>query len=245
MEYDNYKLPSGYRENEVFSVDNSETEFWPGEPSKMELSWQVPAYKFAGQYAEKLRPKIILDVGCGPGIKLVTYLGTSAEKVVGFDQHSGISKAKSRYPDHTWIEGNLENQEDWEILSELQPDVVMSMDVIEHLSNPRKFLENIKHIMTKDTILFLSTPDRANMENASPLGPPANGRHVREWAADELQEFVSDVGFEVLAVNNLLPREYHYSVRELVRFLWRAITFKALPDKKQNLILVLKLQSTW
>jgi ubiquinone/menaquinone biosynthesis C-methylase UbiE len=67
-------------------------------------------------------------------------------------------------------------------------DVVASIDVIEHVEEYDKFVDELLRVAKKAVIL--STPNR-RPENTNPDGTPKNHWHLREWSRKELNEILS------------------------------------------------------
>lgn len=57
-------------------------------------------------------------------------------------------------------------------------DTITCLEVLEHLQNPLFFLENIKSLMHKDSVLYLSTPGRMKLLWTD--------KHFREYTQKEL-----------------------------------------------------------
>jgi SAM-dependent methyltransferase len=63
-------------------------------------------------------------------------------------------------------------------------DVVCSLENIEHLRRPERFVREAARVLREDGLLVCSTPDRAG---TAPFreGRPANPFHLQEWYRDE------------------------------------------------------------
>jgi glycosyltransferase involved in cell wall biosynthesis len=84
-------------------------------------------------------PSRVLDLGCGPGY-VSQKLKSLGCQVVGMDIVEPVN-----YPGDRFIRINLENEEMREDISKF--DFVLLLDVIEHLSNPERFLINCRYSM--------------------------------------------------------------------------------------------------
>lgn len=193
-----YFLPDGYQENPIASRDDT-GDFWDPETLNRPDYWQVPVYRYARRIG---RGRVVLDVGCGAGRKLMEVVAPVAERVVGLDQGSGIRAAAERYPDQTWITGDLEDPAGWSDVAEVMPDLVICADVVEHVEDPEAFLRRLGGVSPR---LLISTPDRSRLPKASPLGPPRNQLHIREWAFAEFRALLESSGFRVDKAQNLPP----------------------------------------
>jgi len=146
-----------------------------------DLSRHVTAYRFA---QEQARDKRVLDAGCGDGYG-TALLAETAGRAVGIDRSSEtISIASSRYQranlayrvcDLTQIAGLGEKF-----------DLVCNFQVIEHLSDPTPFLEQVRAVMAPGAQLIVTTPNRLNSFVENPY-------HVHEYVADELADLLRRV----------------------------------------------------
>ena len=127
--------------------------------------------------ATETKPKSVFDVGCGSGFKLVKYfkkcftVGSEVEPTLGF--------LKEKYPDRKWIlsDFNIPPTQDF--------DLVLCLDVIEHLEKPEVLMEYLRKLKTHKIVI--STPVRTKEE-----GSPINEYHIREWSIYEFHKFISD-----------------------------------------------------
>lgn len=148
------------------------------------------AYEEAMQVASG---KQVLDLGCNNGYGSAA-LSTTAASVMGVDvSRSAIAAAQQMHS-----RGNLAFQV---IDGGRLPfddnafDMVVSCQVIEHISDTKTFLQEIIRVLRPDGSLFLTTP---NAEiRLDPGMRPWNKFHVREYSggslADELEKFFSKV----------------------------------------------------
>jgi hypothetical protein len=136
------------------------------------------------------------------------------------------------HPQAQWVAGDFEDELVWEALRKFSAGLLLSADVIEHLEQPRHYLDRLCEIARNSgSLLLLSTPDRSRLGSA-PYGPPENPRHVREWTSGEMMALLSDAGFVVLERRHLLPRSYSANLTELKRFSWRVLHGRPVPDHK-------------
>ena len=97
------------------------------------------------------------DYGCAKG-QLLELLyeefGKLKENLYGFDfSEDFITEAKKSFPNIYYIDFSNGKP------PEQKFDLVFALDVIEHLENPSKFLENIVAVMKKGSVFILSTPN--------------------------------------------------------------------------------------
>lgn len=231
-------LPWRYEENPPGSTDTAESVYWPGDSGSSDARLQDPVYRWAGRLVRKRRARV-LDVGCGTGEKLVRHVAAHADSWWGVDQRSAMELAARHSPAGNWMTGDLAGGEIWEQLGSLAADLVLCIDVIEHVEDPVTLLENLAQVCTPGGRVLLSTPDRSRLEAHEPLGPPGNPRHVREWTEDEMRLLVEAAGFEVKRLRHLLPRSYSLTYLEAKRVAHRLINRRALPDRRSCMALLL------
>ena len=127
----------------------------------------------------------VLDVGCGAGFKLLTYLGQY--ETTGLEVGDTLTWLKENHPDRNWQESDFSRG------AEFSADVVICSDVIEHLTEPDKLLKFLGEMAFKH--LIISTPCRNILYHPwhrGFWGPPANECHAREWSFKEFGAFTRD-----------------------------------------------------
>ena len=146
----------------------------------------------------------VCDAGCGAGLGSL-ILAQEAEAVIGIE----IVKDAVRFAERCFPVRNLVF-----ILSSIigwDPpipfDVVVAIELIEHITDYHAALTSISEILSDDGVLYISSPNR-NTPTALP-DRPRNGRHVREWTAQEFLEILSlyfkDVKLYDRALNSQEP----------------------------------------
>jgi SAM-dependent methyltransferase len=150
-----------------------------------DISRHVVAYRFA---QDQVRGKSVLDAGCGDGYG-TDMLAQTAARALGVDRCADtIGSAAQRYQ-----RPNLRYRAcDLERLTELgeQFDVVCNFQVIEHLPDPKPFLEQVRQVLRPGGCLIVTTPNRLNSFVENPY-------HVHEYVAGELRALLRSVFPEV------------------------------------------------
>jgi 2-polyprenyl-3-methyl-5-hydroxy-6-metoxy-1,4-benzoquinol methylase len=129
---------------------------------------------------ENIRNKIVADVGCGIG-SLLSVLSNAAKESLGVEPcepyaKSLIAKGYNIFPD---IISAIANYGDG-------VDLVLSSQVIEHVENPKLFLNEIYQLLNNNGMLIISTPNRNDILNF--LLPEFNSffyRTQHRWYFDE------------------------------------------------------------
>lgn len=151
--------------------------------------WQKEVYQYAKNLAKENSYNSIIDIGCGSGYKLLRHFG-EYPTTIGIDVGNTYEFLKKKYPHKIWLDAN---ELDY---SQLEADLVISSDVIEHLLDPVSHLSNIKKIKGVKSII-ISTPDRLLLDNK--YGPPRNETHIREWTGTEFRRFIESQNFKIIS----------------------------------------------
>ncbi|NRA46834.1 MAG: class I SAM-dependent methyltransferase [Oligoflexales bacterium] len=157
------------------------------------IEQKVPA-AFAG--------KRVLDVGCGSGYLCEYALNKGAKKSVGIDIISPTGVDASS--DWHFLQVNLE-QLGWEQSLKDQAecdefDLVLALDILEHVSSPWNLLGSLWALMTPGSLLVLTTP---NVNSWERLVKPnhwsgvIDPQHKTLFNKYSLDYILRKVGFEV------------------------------------------------
>jgi len=128
----------------------------------------------------------VLDAGCGDGM-LTSLIAGEGYSVDGVDTNlQGIEIARSKFEQKN-ILGDFYVIDSYRYPFEEEVyDIVVCSDVIEHVKEPVKMLNEIKRVLKKGGYLIISTPVKIPYR---PLSP----NHVQEWTAQEFRSFCSEV----------------------------------------------------
>lgn len=130
---------------------------------------QMNVYTYARGVASVANCERVVDIGCGDGYKLIYLFGDM--DTLGIDVTEKIRQLQSVYPHRNWEDVNEENP--------ISTDLLLCVDVIEHLDNPLLLLQRIDDAQWSH--LIISTPERDLVPDNPKQGPPKNPRHTREW----------------------------------------------------------------
>ncbi len=150
-----------------------------------------------------LAGKCALDIGCGAGL-LCEPLARMGAAVTGIDAAPENIDAARAHAAQSGLSIQYEAG-DFLTLDLPQFDLVTSLEVIEHVADPRAFVAGLAARLAPDGLMILSTPNRTAksrllmVEAAERLGQIPRGTH--HWdqfiTPDELREMLDAAGLEV------------------------------------------------
>jgi ubiquinone/menaquinone biosynthesis C-methylase UbiE len=124
----------------------------------------------------------ILDVGGGNG-QFMAYLGIKKATILDISD-SGLEFARKKFNFNT-VKGDVEKKFPFKDGSF---DVVYCCEVLEHLDNPKKTMNEIKRVLWKDGEAVISVP------NVKP-----DGSHHKQWfKIEKLKTLIKDTGLKVV-----------------------------------------------
>lgn len=191
---DRYEIRDDYRPNTAnLTREIGTVAYWTTKQIRRSALYQWPVYALGRQIIRERGIDFVVDVGCGPAIKLNRLLVPCVKRAVGIDQESAIQFCRSQYAHGEYIIDDLENPiVDWD----QEPDLVICADVIEHVEDPDVLLRYLYDLGGEDTIYVISTPDRVRLRGAQCVTCP-NPAHIREWAADEFCRYLAKRGLAI------------------------------------------------
>lgn len=147
------------------------------------------------------RPRAI-DLGCGNGAT-AGMLSSLGFEVVGVDlSESGITFAKSAYPSC-----HFEIASAYDDLSERfgRFSMLVSLEVIEHLYDPRQFAKVVHDLLELDGTAIISTPYHGYLKNLAlavtgkldkHFSALWDGGHIKFFSIPTLRELLAEAGFK-------------------------------------------------
>lgn len=163
----------------------------------------------AVDYVRRVDPSCILEVGCGEGYVLaeIQEAGIGAQ-LIGVDfSESAIESARSRVrpPAELRIGDAREVSESF---TGVRPDLVMMLEVLEHLDEPEAMLEDLTRLTTGHVLLSVPREplfrgmNLLRLKNVKGLGN--DPEHVNQWSSRAFIEMVSGY-FEVVDTSRPFP----------------------------------------
>jgi 2-polyprenyl-3-methyl-5-hydroxy-6-metoxy-1,4-benzoquinol methylase len=155
---------------------------------------------------ERLRDKRIADFGCGAGLFLDLIGGIAAETI-------GVDLARHFQP-HLEANGHryIQNAND---LGDESIDVAVSFDTLEHLMNPKQFLDAIFAAMVPRGIFFLGVPNQNDfLKELVPAYLPFfyHKSHLFYFSATTLINLLEEIGFQHCTVRYV----HKYDIMNLI-----------------------------
>lgn len=139
--------------------------------------------------APRCAGRTVLEAGCGEGYG-ADLLSRTASRVVAldYDAHTA-AHVHRRYPALGLVRANLAHLP----LPTASVDVVVNLQVVEHLWNQPEFLAECHRVLVPGGTLLISTPNRITFSPGRDT--PLNPFHTRELSAAELAGLLVDAGF--------------------------------------------------
>ncbi len=101
----------------------------------------------------------ILDVGCGGGICSIPLAKLGAQ-VTGIDAGDKNIEAAQKRAEEVGVSVEFKSDLLHNIKEENHYDVVLCLEVLEHVANPNNFFAEFKRVLKKDGLLIVSTINR-------------------------------------------------------------------------------------
>jgi 2-polyprenyl-3-methyl-5-hydroxy-6-metoxy-1,4-benzoquinol methylase len=155
------------------------------------------------------RPQRVFDLGCGNG-SVSAEISKWGYEVMGIDGSlEGIAHARKTHPSI-----HFEHRSVYDDLASTygQFDVVLSLEVIEHLYSPREFLKTAEALLRPGGFLILSTPYHGYLKNLAIALADGFDRHfmaleehghIKFWSVQTLSTMLRDVPFQVRNIDRV------------------------------------------
>jgi 2-polyprenyl-3-methyl-5-hydroxy-6-metoxy-1,4-benzoquinol methylase len=207
---DNYGIRADYVAHTANRTVDSDAGilYWSPYQIKMASHYQYHVYQAAQALMRRESLRTVLDIGCGPALKLAELIvPAQPAKIVGLDEPNVMLFARSHVPTATFMPYDIEREQ-----FPLQEtfDLIISSDVIEHLVNPDKLLNDIRQASTPTSWIVLSTPERDALRGRNSLSSP-KAVHVREWNKEEFAAYLTSRGFTVIEQRLLPPLRFNWT----------------------------------
>ena len=143
-------------------------------------------YLLANAYATG----IVLDAGCGIGFGTCNLNASTIKRIVGIDINERYLLEAQR---------TVDGKVSFVKMDVLQFcfksenfDTVILYEVIEHVPEPKKLLQNIHHILRPDGLLLLSTPNPTASLPRRKIMRRSNPYHFHEYRVSEMKHLLNE-----------------------------------------------------
>jgi ubiquinone/menaquinone biosynthesis C-methylase UbiE len=131
-----------------------------------------------------VKNKVVLDIACGSGYGSRMIANFGASKVIAVDNsNEAVDYAKQNYA-HKKVQFLVGDAMSLPI-DDSSIDVVVSLETIEHLHDPKKFVDEVKRVLKKDGTFIVSTPNDDEFMDG-------NEFHVHEFQFNELRSLIDE-----------------------------------------------------
>jgi len=143
------------------------------------------------RYSKKFNIKNICEIGCGVGINSIN-LAKNGFKIDAFDLDKEAIDLAKKYNKHKNI--NYRSKEILKLKSNKKYDMVLAIEVLEHIREDTKALSKISSILNKKGTLLLTVPIHEHYR----VGFDDRSGHVRRYKPCDLIKKLKNSGFEII-----------------------------------------------
>jgi 2-polyprenyl-3-methyl-5-hydroxy-6-metoxy-1,4-benzoquinol methylase len=186
-------------------------------------------YLFAAKYS---KGKKVFDLGCAGGYGsyyIASEKGGKAKTVVGLD----ISQKAIKYAKKHWQLPNLVfvNASALSLpFKDKHFDLVISLEVIEHVTDYKKYLSEVGRVLKSNGTAIISTPNKAF---TSPnTKHPIMASHIKEFFIDELEKELKSVFTKVILRGQKIGPSVYLKNRQKYYQSWRFKLLTAISQIK-------------
>jgi 2-polyprenyl-6-hydroxyphenyl methylase/3-demethylubiquinone-9 3-methyltransferase len=144
----------------------------------------------------------IFELGCGNGSN-AAYLASRGFDIFGVDpSESGIAIAKENFPQCRLEVGSTDD----DLFTRFGKfDLVLSLEVIEHVYSPKRYVESIRELLNPGGLAIISTPYHSYLKNlALALSGKMDahftalweGGHIKFWSPATMAALFESKGFQ-------------------------------------------------
>jgi ubiquinone/menaquinone biosynthesis C-methylase UbiE len=165
----------------------------------------------------KIENSKVLDIGSGPGV-LSKYLDDSNEIFLFDISFESLKTAKSTIRNAHFIQGSAEKLP----FAEGYFDVVLMLDVIEHIRNDKEVIRECTRVLRKGGRLILSVPEDMKLFNKIDKEIGHYRRYSKENIEDLLSKnfkviYLNDIGFPFMRLYYRILPLFHNAAKKVAR----------------------------
>ena len=153
----------------------------------------------------------ILDIGCGGGL-ISEPMARLGAKVTGIDASEKNIKVAKIHSKKNKLEINYLNKSPEQLKNEKEFDVILNLEIVEHVENVNFYIKSCYNLLKKDGIMFTATLNRSLM---SYLKAIIGAEYILRWLPigthdwnkflkpEELEKILHDEKFHTLDLSGL------------------------------------------
>jgi 2-polyprenyl-3-methyl-5-hydroxy-6-metoxy-1,4-benzoquinol methylase len=189
-------------------------------------------YDYSNSFSmiDYMNGKSVAEVGCGHGFMSIA-LSSYVEQLVGFDVDSNaINTAvylKAKYSiknlNFFVFDGYNTNK------PENSYDVVLSADVLEHVPEPVKYINECYRILKDDGVLILTTPNGLIAKKNERIIKRHSPFHISEYYPIELENMLMANKFKIISTYSKLDVVTNgYRISKITELIYKAFSLKPI-----------------
>ena len=160
------------------------------------------AYRWIVRTAhDQLLGAVVAEAGSGEGYGAALLRDAGARHVLALEfDPASVAHAATTYAGVTTLRANLATMP----LADSSVDVLVSLQVVEHLWDLRAFLLDCRRVVRPGGSAVVLTPNRPVFSPGLERGEkPTNPFHVEEFDAEQLRDLMADAGFTDVELHGL------------------------------------------
>lgn len=162
---------------------------------------------------------VMADIGAGRG-ELTERLVPYANKILMLDDYEEVNRPANAQ----FVKADLNDF--WNV-PDNSVDFVFSLEVIEHIENPRHFMREIKRIMKPNGYGFVSTPNNLNFFSKLNFFMKGEHRFFKDFSYPAHISVVTEVDFRrILNENGLTFIDFYYNYADTMPIMEWSLRFK-------------------
>ncbi|HEY9810725.1 MAG TPA: class I SAM-dependent methyltransferase [Halomicronema sp.] len=208
-------------------LDNYEFSYTDNNPFHHQAYLMPPVLKMLSNLTISNHQKpFILDIGCGNG-SLSNLIAQQGYQVVGIDESKqGINIARQSFPNCQFIQKSIYDLPDSEFKNAF--DIVIAIEVIEHLIYPRELLKAAQQYLKPTGRLILTTPYHGYFKNITLALAGKCDQHFNPlWDGGHVKFFSVSTLTTLLKSENFTDIKYQFAGR--IPFLWKSMLCSSAP----------------
>lgn len=168
----------------------------------------------------------VLDLGCGNG-SFSHMIAQQGYEVIGVeDSDSGINFARQNFPDCHFIQSSIYELPYTELANSF--DIVLSVEVIEHLLYPKELVRGAKKCLKPNGRLILTTPYHGYLKNlALATSGKMDSHFTALWDGGHVKFFSVATIRQLLETENYADIQFKFSGR--IPFIWKSMLCSSSP----------------